>query len=83
MGSGVVALLGASTQPCSAGAEQHMERDWVGFSEVWFPSQTPQPALPRAHQAGGHGRAHPSVAFQAGLPGRHGFGGASRQQIQP
>ena len=83
MQSGVVACWGASTQPCSAGARQHTERDRVGFSKICFPGQTLQPALPGAQRAGEHVSAHPSVALQAEFPGRHGFGGASRQQIQP
>lgn len=43
----------------------------MGFSKVCFPSQTLQPALPRARWAGGHVRAHPST----GLPGGRGFEG--------
>lgn len=59
-----MACRGASTQPRSAGARQHVAWERVGFSGGRFPSQTLPPALPRARWAGGHVRAHPGFVSQ-------------------
>lgn len=84
-GCGVVWWRAMEQAPSPAPPELSRTRSRTGwaFSKVPFSGQTLQPASPRAHCSGEHIRAHPSMAFQTGFPGGHGFGGASRQQIQP